>query len=75
MRVQMPLQTLTEKTERAELEASVAEKAADIARHAEAQGQHREAQVFWKLERRCRVVGMMLRVKDALRAPAPGLLN
>jgi hypothetical protein len=75
MYVPMPLQTLTEQTKRGELEESVAEKAADIARHAEAQGQHREAQVFWKLEHRCRVIAMMLRVKDALSAPALGLLN
>ncbi len=51
-------------SERAELEELVAERAVGMARYGDSLGEHRNADFFWRLARRCRVNALMLRTRS-----------
>jgi hypothetical protein len=61
MRIESRRPTLTE---RADLEEATADRAAEVAMHAEAMGHADHAQVFWGLACRCRVSALILRAKS-----------
>ena len=54
-------------TTRADLEDRAADRAADIARHAEALGHFDGAETLWRTARRCRVESLKLRALAAAR--------
>ena len=53
--------------ERADLQDLVAERAADVARYAEAEGYLTGADIYWKLAQRCRVKSLKLRALSTAR--------
>ena len=63
--------------ERAELEELVVERAVEMTRYGDSLGEHRHADLFWRLARRCRINALMLRTQSnvASHTNAKGIKN